>query len=107
LREGNPRLAALTEADGVVFPKAEFWARRREQADWVLGTGLILGGGAAVLGTMDWLLTGDSHTNKWSTAAGVALVSLFTNWAFAPDWDDLLTVINQWNLRHPDRPMAP
>ena len=104
------RLAALTQSDPLVFSKAEFWARRREQANWVLGTGLILGGGAAALGTMDWLTTGEwSRTVKWSIAGGVgvALVSLLADLAFAPDRDDLLTVINQWNLRHPDRLLAP
>jgi hypothetical protein len=104
------RLAALTESDSVVFPKAEFWATRREQANWVLGIGLILGGGAAVLGTVDRLSTGAwSNTSKWTTAGGVgvALVSLLLNWAFAPDRDDFVTIINQWNLRHPDRRLAP
>jgi hypothetical protein len=104
------RLAALTESDGVVFPKAEFWARRQEQANWVLDTGLILGGGAAVLGTADWLSTGSwSSTSKWTTAGGVgvAVGSLLLNWAFAPDRDDLVTIINYWNLRHPDRRLAP
>jgi hypothetical protein len=104
------RLAALTESDSVVFPKAEFWAKRREQANWVLGTGLILGGGAAVLGTVDRLSTGAwSNSSKWTMAGGfgVAVVSLLLNWAFAPDRDDLVTVINHWNLRHPDRQLAP
>jgi hypothetical protein len=76
----------------------------------VLGTGLILGGGAAALGTMDRLSTGSwSNTSKWSTAGGigVALLSLLANWAFAPDRDDLLTVINHWNLRHRDPQLAP
>lgn len=104
------RLATLTESDSVVFPKAEFWATRREQANWVLGTGLILGGGAAVLGTVDRLSAGSwSNTSKWTTAGGVgvALVSLLLNWAFAPDGDDFVTIINHWNLRHPDRQLAP
>ena len=104
------RLAALTQSDPLVAPKAEFWAARREQANGVLGTGLILGGGAAALGTMDWLTTGElSRTVKWSMVGGVAvaLVSFLADLAFAPDRDDLLTVINQWNLRHPDRLLAP
>ena len=104
------RLAALTQTDPLVLSKAEFWARRREQANWVLGTGLILGGGAVALGSMDWLTTGElSRTVKWSMVGGLglALVSFLADWAFAPDRDDLLTVINQWNLRHPDRLLAP
>jgi hypothetical protein len=104
------RLAALTQSDPLVFSKAEFWAKRREQANWVLGTGLILGGGAAALGTLDRLTTDAwSNTSKWSIAGGVgaALVSFLAYLAYSPDGDDLLTVINQWNLRHPDRLLAP
>jgi hypothetical protein len=76
----------------------------------VLGAGLILGGGAAALGTVDRLSTGSwSNTSKWTTAGGVgvALFSLLLNWAFAPDRDDLLTTVNYWNLRHPDLRLAP
>ena len=104
------RLAELTQSDPVVFPKAEFWARRREHTDWIVGSGLILGGGAIVLGTVD-RLTNDawSKTAKWMVAGGVGveLVSIFVAWAFGPDRDDLLTVINQWNLHHSDHPLAP
>jgi len=104
------RLAALTQSDSLISPRAEFWARRREQANWVLGAGLILGGGAAALGTLDRLTTDAwSNTSKWSIAGGVgaALVSFLAYLAYSPDQDDLLTILNQWNLRHPDRLLAP
>jgi hypothetical protein len=35
------------------------------------------------------------------------MVAVLMNWAFAPDRDDRLTVINHWNLRHPDQVLAP
>lgn len=103
------RLAALTQSDALVTSKADFWARRREQANWVLGTGLILGGGAAGLGTVDGLISSEwSRPAKWQIAGvGLALVSFLAYLAYSPDRDDLLTVINQWNLRHPDRQLAP
>lgn len=104
------RLADLTREDSEVFPRAEFWAKRHEQTSWILGGGMILGGGAAALGISDRLTDdGWSRRAKWSIVGGVgvALVSAFVYWAFDPDRDDLVTVINQWNFRHPDRPLAP
>jgi hypothetical protein len=99
------RLVALTRSE-----KAEFWRNRQETSRWVLGTGLFLGGGAAALGTLDRLTTdGWTTASKWSVTAGVgvAVVSVLSYWAFAPDRDDLLTVINHWNIRHPDMLLAP
>jgi hypothetical protein len=104
------RLVALTRSDAVVSPKAEFWAARHQSTSWVLAAGLILGGGTAGLGSFNRLSSGSwTTTSQWSVAGGIstALVSLFANWAFAQDRDDLLTVINHWNLRHPDQPLAP
>ena len=96
------RSADLTRSDALVYSHAEFWAARRQAGDWILALGVAAGGGVAVLGTMNWLI--DDHwtrTNKRMTAGGlaVAAVALFANWAFAPDRDDLATVINQWNIR--------
>ncbi len=104
------RLAALTQSDATVFERAELWAKQREQTDWMLAAGLFLGGGAAVLGTVNRLGNESwTSTTKWGVAggAGVALVSLLAALAFSPDRDDFYTVINQWNLRHPDRLLAP
>jgi hypothetical protein len=104
------RLAELTRTDALVYSHAEFWAARRQSTDWVLALGIAVGGGVAALGTITWLIDdGWSKNNKRMTVGGltVAALSLFANWAFAPDRDDLATVINQWNLRHPDRTLAP
>lgn len=104
------RLAELTQADPQIFEKAEFWAKQHDNARVVLASGIILGGGAIALGTVDRLTSDQwTETTKWSVAGGVGAIvlSLFTAWAFSPDRDDLLTVINHWNLRHPDRPLAP
>ena len=104
------RLADLTRADALVYSHAEFWAARRQSADWVLALGVAVGGGVAVLGTINWLIEDEwSKNNKRVTVGGaaVAAIALFANWTFAPDRDDLATVINQWNIRHPDRVLAP
>jgi len=104
------RLADLTREDPEVSPRAEFWAERHELTSWLLGGGQIVGGGAVALGISDRLTDdGWARRAKWSAVGGasVVLVSYFVAWAFGPDRDDLLTVINQWNFRHPDRPLAP
>lgn len=103
------RLADLTQADPVVFSKADFWRSRQDTSRWLFA-GVILGGGAAALASFDRLGTGRwTDTNKWMLAGGLsaAVLSVLTYWAFAPDRDDLLTVINHWNLRHPDQTLAP
>ena len=104
------RLAELTRSDALVYSHAEFWAARRQSTQWFLAVGIAAGGGVATLGTMTWLIDDKwSKDNKRMTVAGlaVAAVAVFANWAFAPDRDDLATVINEWNLRHPDRALAP
>jgi len=104
------RLAALTRSDPLVFEQAEFWRNRHDTSRWLLGAGVFLGGGAALLGMLDRLSNDTwSTTSKWSVPGGLGVVvtSLFLNWAFSPDRDDLLTVINHWNIRHPDLQLAP
>ena len=103
-------LAELTRSDRVVFPQVDFWISRRSYAFWELGSVSLLGGGVAAFGLFD-RLANDHWTNmtKWSVAGGlsVAIVSLVVAWAISPDRNDFLNVINQWNLRHPDQPLAP
>ena len=108
--ENWDRLADLTREDSEVFPRAEFWAKRHEVTSSIRAGGLIVGGGAFALGVSAWLTDDDlSRRAKWSMVGGIGveLVSAFVYWAFDPDRDDLLTVINQWNFHHPDRPLAP
>ena len=103
-------LAELTRSDPAVFARADHWAYRREHAIWSLGSVALLSGGVAVAGTFVRLDTDHwTKTTKWSVAGGltVAVVSFLTAWAISTDRSDLESVITQWNLRHPDRPLAP
>jgi len=104
------RLAELTQSDPVIFSKAEFWASRKKSTDWAFAGGMMLGVSAVAVGSIADLDAGFWSDSSKRLAAGgfaVMLVSVFVNWAFSPDRDDLLTIINHWNLRHPDRPLAP
>jgi hypothetical protein len=103
------RLAALTQTDREVFDQADFWRRREEASRWMLA-GMFVGGTAAAVATIDRLATSSwNDTNKWALAGGIglALFSFLGYWAYSPDRDDLLTVINSWNLRHGDMLLAP
>jgi hypothetical protein len=104
------RLAELTASDPEVGTISRFWADRHHGTATVHAAGTIIGTGAIFFGTISRLTT-DSWTeaNKWEIAggAGLVLVSALTSWLFSPNRDDFLTVINHWNLRHPDRPLAP
>lgn len=103
------RLADLTRGDPRVFQQADFWRTRKENTRWLVA-GILAGSGVATLATAHRLQAGEwSDRNKWMLVGGLttALISTLAYWAFSPDRDDLLTVINHWNLRHPDRPLAP
>lgn len=104
------RLAELTRSDPRIYPDAAFYARRENAMQWLSVGGVVLGGGPALLGVLNRLNTGSwTEGSQWSVAGGVtvAAFSLLAAWAYSPTRDDLLTVINYWNLRHPDRVLAP
>ena len=108
--ENWDRLAELTRFDPVVFPQADLWASRRRFVLWDMGLFSALGAGVAAVATFERVAHDHwTKTTKWSLAGGlsVAIVSLVVAWAIYPDRADLLNVINQWNLRHPDLPLAP
>jgi hypothetical protein len=108
--ESWPRLAELTQSDPVVFARADHWASRWSTT---VGTALeLLGlsGAVAAFGTVDRLARDHwTNTAKWTVAGGlsVAIATLITAWAISPGRDEFLEVINQWNLRNPDHPLAP
>ena len=104
------RLSEFTRSDRVVISQADFWVSRRRFVFWDIGLFSALGGGVAAVATFERLETDHwTKATKWSLAGGlsVAIVSLVVAWAISPDRNDLLSVTNQWNLRHPDQPLAP
>ena len=104
------RLAELTRSDRVVSAQVDYWVSRRSYVAWELGGVSVTGGSVAAVGVFG-RLANDHWTNvtKWSVAGGLCatIVSVAVAWAISPDRNDLLDVINQWNLRHPAQPMAP
>jgi hypothetical protein len=104
------RLAALTQSDALVFQQVDGLAQRHDLVRQLSVSGNLLGGLGVVLGASHALLNdGWSGFDKWSVGGGLGLVavSLFVAWAFEPDRDDFFTLINQWNLRHPQQALAP
>ena len=108
--ESWARLFELTESDPVVSARADRLVSRRETTVGTTLELLGLSGTVAAFGTFD-RLANDHWTNtaKWTLVGGlgVAIATLITAWAICPDRTDFLGVINQWNTRHPDRPLAP
>jgi hypothetical protein len=104
------RLAELTQSDSLIFAQVDAHARRHETARQLVYVGAVVGVAAAVFGTFRGLSNqGWNNADRWTVGAGLGLaaVSLLTAWAVNPDQDDFLTLMNHWNLRHPDLVMAP
>jgi hypothetical protein len=103
-------LADVTRPDALVFNQADSLASRYTASRQIATSGLLVGGTAAAAGTISRLTT-DHWTGltKWSVTGGLSLVivSLVTAWLVAPDRADLVSVVNDWNQVHPDRPLAP
>jgi hypothetical protein len=104
------RLAELTKDDNRVFPLADAYAKKLDNAYIVGGIGITLGAGVAFLSTLS-RLTNDHWTTptQWGLAGGLSAAVLATlmGWTMAPSRDDLYTVINTWNLRNPAHLLAP
>lgn len=104
------RLAALTQSDSQIFGEVDSFAGRHDVVRNITVAGVVLGGIAAVIGGFH-AVSADEWTkfDKWSVAGGLSLtaVSAFLAWAMEPDRDDFYTLINQWNLRHPQQVLAP
>lgn len=104
------RLAALTQSDSQIFTEVDGFAQRHDVVRNITVAGVMLGGIAAMVGGFH-AVSADEWTkfDKWSVAGGLGLtaVSLFIAWAMEPDRDDFYTLINQWNLRHPQQVLAP
>lgn len=104
------RLAALTQSDSQIFGEVDSFAGRHDVVRNITVAGVVLGGIATMVGGFH-AVSADEWTkfDKWSVAGGLSVtaVSLFIAWAMEPDRDDFYTLINQWNLRHPQQVLAP
>jgi hypothetical protein len=104
------RLAALTQSDSQIFAEVDGFAQRHDVVRNITVAGVVLGGIATMVGGFH-AVSADEWTkfDRWSVAGGLSLtaVSLFIAWAMEPDRDDFYTLINQWNLRHPQQVLAP
>jgi len=104
------RLAELTRSDSLIFNQVDEHASKHETARHVASVGTALGVAVALFGTFRGLFDdGWTYANKGTVLAGsgLAAVSLLAGWAINADRDDFLTLINHWNLRHPDLVIAP
>jgi SH3 domain-containing protein len=108
-------LAELVKDDPNVAPKARELARKRTTAFTVLGVGLA--GGAAL--TLVGLSQANNHRDLndpnfgRNDGAGAMTAGLLTSLgavvvglALSPSRNDLLDVINEWNVAHPDQPFT-
>jgi len=104
------RLAELTREDNRVFPLADAYAKKLDNAYIVSGIGITLGGGVALLNTLSRLMNDHWTTNtKWGLAGGLSatVLSALMGWTMAPSHDDFYTVVNTWNMRNPTHLLAP
>jgi hypothetical protein len=103
-------LAEVTHSDDKLFDRADSLVNRAEASRQITTVGWLLGGSVATAATLSRLST-DHWTNftKYGVAGGVSFlaVSMAISWFVAPDHSDLVSVINEWNQRHPERPLAP
>jgi hypothetical protein len=104
------RLAELSRSDSLILDQVDVYASRHETARHVAIVGSAVGVAVALVGTLRGLFgNGWTDGNKGTLlgGGGLTVVSLLAGWAINPDRDDFLTLINHWNLRHPDLVMAP
>jgi len=103
-------LAEVTRSDEQIFSRADDLTDRESGSRQIAVVGFLLGGSLATVATVSRLST-DHWTDftKWGLAAGVsgAAVGWAIAWLVAPSHSDLVSVVNEWNQRHPDRPLAP
>lgn len=103
-------LAEVTRADEEIFDRADSLSNRDSASRQITTVGWLLGGSVAASATISRLST-DHWTSftKGGVAGGLGLlaVSYAISWFVAPDHGDLASVVNEWNHRHPDRPLAP
>lgn len=104
------QLSRLAGSDRVIAPMADQLASTNRFAIGVAKVGVLSGLGLGFLGVISGA-SGDSWSKQDKglaiAGAGIAVLSLVTYWFTSPDRSDFVDVINLWNQRHPDLPIAP
>jgi hypothetical protein len=103
-------LAGLTKSDPDVLAVAENGEKRARGASLLGHGGVGVGLAVTFVGFLRHVQTGQWSKGTELTFAGglvMAALSALAAWNYAPDHGDLADAVNLWNLRHPDRPLAP
>ena len=103
-------LAEVTRSDEQIFSRVADLTDRESASRQIAVVAFLVGGSVATVATVSRLSTDHwTDSTKWSVAAGVsgAIVGWAIAWLVAPAHSDLVSVVNEWNQRHPDRPLAP
>jgi hypothetical protein len=103
-------LAELTRSDPEIFERAQLMERRQSGASLIAHLGIGMGVGMFGLLMIDRVASGEWRKGpEWAAIGGaiVAVVSALIAWNYAPDRGDMVDAVNLWNLRHPDKPLAP
>jgi hypothetical protein len=104
------QLSRLAGSDQDIMPMADQFASRAKFATGMAKVGVLSGLGLGLIGVISGT-SGDSWSKQDKGlaigGAGVAVLSLVTYLISMPDRSDFLDVINLWNQRHPDLPIAP
>jgi hypothetical protein len=103
-------LAELTKSDPDVLAVAENGEKRARGASLLAHGGVGVGLAVTFVGFLRHVQTGQwSKATELTFAGGLVMAALsaLAAWNYAPDHGDLADAVNLWNLRHPDKPLAP
>jgi hypothetical protein len=104
------QLSRLAGSDPGIAPMTNQFASRDKFAGDVAKVGILSGLGLGLFGVVSGT-SGDSWSKQDKglaiAGAGVAVLAWVTYWLSMPARSDFLDVINLWNQRHPDLPVAP
>lgn len=110
------RLAELVDGDEVVSPLARNLHQRHVTSE-VVWWGSLIGGAAllaasvlvpgddcSTIGGSKYCSFGPTNYGLMYGGLGLGVIGPIVGWILTPKRDDLLDVINNWNVRHPDEP---
>jgi hypothetical protein len=113
-------LAEVVEPDDVLRSRTKVLARSRNNALWVAFGALVVGAALMIAGLTVYadvdchsipfgdVLTCMTRPSLAALAGGAAIAvgGVLVGAAVTPDRQELIDIANDWNARHPDRPIA-